>query len=201
MEENCFTKLCWFLLHNNANQPCAVLCLVAQLCPTPYDPMDCSPPGPLFMGVLQAGILEWLLCPLLGELPNPGIKTRYLSLQVDSLLSESPGKPKSIGVGSLSILQGIFLTQESNQGLLHCRQILYQLSYQFSSVQLLSRVQFFVTPWTAACQASLSITNSRSLPKLMSTESVMPSSHLILCRPLLLLPSIFPSNREAPNQP
>ena len=48
--------------------------------------------APLFMGVLQAGILEWLLCPLPGELPNPGIKTRYLSLQVDSLLSESPGK-------------------------------------------------------------------------------------------------------------
>ena len=64
---------------------------------------------------------------------------------------------------------------------------------QFSSVQLLSCVRLFVTPWTAACQASLSITNSRSLLKLMSVESVMPSNHLILCRPLLLLPSIFPS--------
>ena len=81
--------------------------------------------APLFMGVLQAGILEWLLCPLPGELPNPGIKTRYLSLQVDSLLSESPGKPKSIGAGSLSILQGNFLTQESNRGLLHYSWILY----------------------------------------------------------------------------
>ena len=60
-------------------------------------------------------------------------------------------------------------------------------------VQLLSRVQLFVTPWTAACQASLSISNSQSLLKLMSIESVMPSNHLILCRPLLLLPSIFPS--------
>ena len=66
---------------------------------------------------------------------------------------------------------------------------------QFSSVQLLSHVQLFATPWTAARQASLFITNSRSLPKLMSIESVMPSNHLILCWSLLLLPSIFPSIR------
>ena len=64
---------------------------------------------------------------------------------------------------------------------------------QFSSIQLLSCVQFFVTPWTAACQASLSITNSKSLPKPISIESVMPSNHLILSHPLLLLPSISPS--------
>ena len=63
------------------------------------------------------------------------------------------------------------------------------------SVQLLSHVQLFVTPWTAACQASLSITNSQSLIKLMSIKSVMPSNHLILCHPLLLLLSIFPSIR------
>ena len=69
------------------------------------------------------------------------------------------------------------------------------LSLQFSSVQSLSRVQFFGTPWTAAHQASVSITNSRSLLKLMSIELVMPFSHLILCHPLLLLPSIFPSIR------
>ena len=67
-----------------------------------------------------------------------------------------------------------------------------------SSVQSLSRVRLFVTPWTAACQASLSITNSRSLLKLMSIELVMPSNHLILCHPLLLLPSIFPSIRSFP---
>ena len=65
----------------------------------------------------------------------------------------------------------------------------------FRSVQSLSCVQLFATPWTAAHQASLSITNSRSLLKLMSIESVMLSNHLILCRPLLLLPSIFPSIR------
>ena len=67
--------------------------------------------------------------------------------------------------------------------------------FQFSSVQSLSRVWLFATPWTAACQASLSITNSHSLPKLMSIELVMPSNHLILCHPLLQLPSIFPSIR------
>ena len=70
----------------------------------------------------------------------------------------------------------------------------------FSSVQSLSCVQLFVTPWTAARQPSLSITNSQSLLKLMSTESVMPSYHLILCHPLLLLPSIFPSIRVFSNE-
>ena len=65
---------------------------------------------------------------------------------------------------------------------------------------MFSHVQLFVTPWTAACQASLSITNSRSLLRLVATELVMPSSHLILCHPLLLLPSIFPSIRVFSNE-
>ena len=69
-----------------------------------------------------------------------------------------------------------------------------------SSVQLLSLVQLFATPWTAACKASLSITNSWSLLKHMSIESVMPSNHLILCRPLLLLPPIPPSSRVFSNE-
>ena len=72
--------------------------------------------------------------------------------------------------------------------------------FQFSSVQSLSRVQLFVTPSITACQASLSITNSRSLPKPMSIVLVMPSNHLILCRPLLLLPSVFPSIRVFSNE-
>ena len=67
------------------------------------------------------------------------------------------------------------------------------VSVQFSLFQSHSCVQLFATPWTAACQASLSFTYSRSLPKLKSIESVMPSNHLILCHPLLLLPAIFPS--------
>ena len=72
--------------------------------------------------------------------------------------------------------------------------------YQFSSVQPLSRIWLFVTPWTTAHQASLSITKSRSSPKPMSIESVMPSNHLILCHPLLLLPSIFPSIKVFSNE-
>ena len=71
---------------------------------------------------------------------------------------------------------------------------------QFSSVHSLSPIRLFVTPWTAARQASLSITNSQILLKLMSVESVMPSNHLILCRPLLLPPSIFPSIRVFSNE-
>ena len=74
------------------------------------------------------------------------------------------------------------------------------VKFQFSSVQSLSRVRLFVTPWAAACQASLSITNCRSLLKLMSIQSVMPSNHLILCHPLLLLPSIFPRIRVFSNE-
>ena len=69
---------------------------------------------------------------------------------------------------------------------------------QFSSVQSLSRVQLFATPWIAACQASLSITNSQSLLKLMPIKSVMPSSHLILCHPLFLLPPIPPASGSFP---
>ena len=71
----------------------------------------------------------------------------------------------------------------------------YFVNQFLTSVQLLSHVRLFATPWTTACQASLSITNSQSLLKLMSIESVMPSNHLILCHPLLLPPSIFPSIR------
>ena len=70
----------------------------------------------------------------------------------------------------------------------------------YDQLKSLSRVQLFVTPWTAACQASLSITNSQSLVKLMSIKLVMPSSHLVLCRPLLLLPPIPPSIRVFSNE-
>ena len=79
---------------------------------------------------------------------------------------------------------------------IHC----YIDSVQFSPVQSLNRVRLFVTPWTTACQASLSIANSRSLPKLMSIELVMPSNHLILCCNLLLLPSIVSSIRVFSNE-
>ena len=77
---------------------------------------------------------------------------------------------------------------------------IFNKTFQFSSAQLLSHVQLFVTPWTAAHLASLSITNSWSLLKLMSIELVMPSNHLILCHPLLLLSSIFPIIRVFSNE-
>ena len=83
----------------------------------------------------------------------------------------------------------------------YCPQIILKKTFLlFSSVQSLSRVRLFATPWTAARQASLPITNSRSLLKLMFITSVMPSNHLILCRPHLLPPSIFPSNRVFSNE-
>ena len=85
-------------------------------------------------GILQARILKWLALPFSRDLPNLGIEPRSPALLVDSLPAESPGKPKNTRVGSLSLLQWIFLTQESNQGLLHCRWILYQLSYQGNPV-------------------------------------------------------------------
>ena len=170
--------------------------LVPQLCPTLCNPVDCSLPGSSVRGILQARILEWVAIPF---------------------------------------SRGVFLTQRSNPGLLHCRQTLYYLRHQgprsslglaltwlysapwktglefhfsisrslttqffinfmlsfslnpssVTSVQSLSHVWLFVTPWIVARQASLSITNSRSSLRLSSIESVMPSSHLILCRPLL----------------
>ena len=98
---------------------------VAQLCPTLCDTMDHT-----VHGILQARMLQWVAFPFSRDLPNPGIKPKSPALQEDALPSEPPGKPKNTGVGSLSLLQGIFPIQESNRGLLHCRRILYQLSYQ-----------------------------------------------------------------------
>ena len=80
-------------------------------------------------GILQARILEWVAFPFSRE-SSQGIEPRSPALQVDSLPAEPQGKSKKTGVGSLPLLQRIFLTQELNWGLLHCRQILYQLSYQ-----------------------------------------------------------------------
>ena len=129
------------------------------------------------------------------------------SFQPCGLYSPRNSSGQNTGVGSPSLLQGVFPTQGSNPGLLHQRWIIYQVSHkesptlQFSSVQFSwSVVSDSATPWTVARQVSLSITNSRSLLKLMSIESVMPSSHLILCRSLLLPPSIFSSIRVFSNE-
>ena len=94
------------------------------------DPMDCT-----VHGILQARILEWVAFPFSRESPNPGIEPKSPTLQADSLLAEPQEKPKNTRVGSLSLFQGIFPTQESNRGLLHCRRILYQLNYQGSPIQ------------------------------------------------------------------
>ena len=87
--------------------------------------------------IFQVRILEWVAVPFSRGSSQPRIKPRSPTFQVDSLPTEPPGKLKNTGVGSLSLFQGIFLTQELNRGLLHCRQILYQLSYQGSPGSLL----------------------------------------------------------------
>ena len=98
---------------------------VAQSCPTLCDPMDYT-----VHGTLQARILERVAYPFSRGSSQPRDQTMSPTLQVDSLPAEPQGKPKNTGEGSLSLLQWIFLTQELNQGLLHYRQIAYQLSYQ-----------------------------------------------------------------------
>ena len=105
---------------------------VIQLCPTLCDPMDYT-----VHEILQARIQP---IPSPGDFPYPGIEPRSPTLQVDSLPAELPGKPRNTGVGSLSLLQWIFPTQELNQGLLHCRQILCQLSYHGSPLFLKSQL-------------------------------------------------------------
>ena len=94
--------------------------------------MHCSPPGSSVHGISHARVLEWVAFPFSppGDLPHAGIEPRSPALQTDSLPPEPQGKPKNTGVGSLSLLQQIFPTQELNQGLLLCRRILYQLSYE-----------------------------------------------------------------------
>ena len=89
-------------------------------------------PWAIVHGILQVRILEWVAFHSPVDLPNPGTEPRSPSLQVDSLPAKPQRKPKNTRVGSLSLLQGIFLTQELNWGLLHCRHILYQLSYERS---------------------------------------------------------------------
>ena len=108
---------------------CAELLSRVRLC----NSMDCSPPGSSARGDSPGKNTGVGCCaPPPEDLPHPGIEPKSPALQADPSLSEPPGKPKNMGVGSLSILQGIFPTQELNQGLLHGRWILYQLSYQGS---------------------------------------------------------------------
>ena len=132
---------------------------VAQSCPT-----LCNPMGYTVHGILQARILEWVAIPFSRGSSQP----RFLTFQAYSLPVEPQGKPNMI----MTPYKGP-CPQEAQFN----RRVI---------VQLLSHVRLFVTLWTAPCQASLSFTISLSLLKLMSIEFVMPSNHLILCRPLLL---------------
>ena len=129
--------------------------------------MDCSLPGSSVNGIIQARILEWVATPSSGNLPKPGIE------------------PMSLMSPTVAVL--FFTTITTWEAPV--------IEIPISSVQSLSCVLLFATPWTAARQASMSITNSWTLLKLMSIESVMPSNHLILCCSLLLPPLIIPSIR------
>ena len=141
---------------------CCMLYLVAQLCPTlcmsDYLQPHRLQPARLLCpwGFSRQEYLSGLPCTLPGDLFNPGIQPRSPTLQVDSLPSEPPGKPKKTGVGSLFLLQGNFPTQELNQGLLHCRWSLYQLRYQGSPAVGLSipkninTYAVFHQPWTSS---------------------------------------------------
>ena len=143
--------------------------------------MDCSPPGSSVRGILQARKLEWIAIPCSRGSFQPRDQTCITNLSCTAG-GFFPGEP----LGKLSYK----IIGETNQKI---EERLFKCS--LSSVQLLSHVHVLSTPWTTACQAPLSITNSQSLFKLMSIESVMPPNHLILCRPLLLPPSIFPRIR------
>ena len=139
-----------------------------QSCLTFCDPLDCSAPVSSVHVILQARIVECVAMPSSGDLPDPGD------------LPNPGAKPTSLR--SPVLAGGVFF-------------FFFLPLAPPSSVQSLSRVRLFVTLRIAARQASLSITNSRSSLKLTSIESLMPSSHLILCRPLLLLLPILPSIR------
>ena len=126
------------------------------------------------------------MLPFPRDLPNQGWNLQS-EFQADSLLSDP--QAKTLGWKKLE-----------KKGFCKLKLIIYDSYWVISSVQTLSCVQLFATPWAAAHQSSLSITNSLSRLKLMSIELVMPSNHCILCRPLLLLPSIFPSIRAFSNE-
>ena len=155
---------------------CCCCCLVTKSCSSLCDPLPVTHQAPLSMGFPRQESWSGLPFPSPEDLPDPGIKPVSPTLQVVTCIASEFFPSWAFGEAPL---------KESDQ---------------IKSDQSLSRVWLFVTPWIAACQASLSITNSRSSLRLMSIESVMPSSHLILCHPLLLLPPIPPSIRVFSNE-
>ena len=145
---------------------CVCVCVCAQLCPNLCDPMDGSLPGSSVHGIFQARILG-------------SVAISY---------SRRTSWPRD---GTLCLLC-LLHCQWDSLPLCHLESLYI---YSNISAQFLTRVWLFATPWIAAHQASLSITSSQNLLKLMSIETEMPSNHLIFCHPLLLPPSIFPSIR------
>ena len=167
--------------------------------------LDSSPPGPSVHGIFQARILEWVAVPFSKRSSqwgsNPGLP-HYRQILYHLSLQGSPPEKKMIlkqfserGNIMWTFLGMYFIWRLYKNVYFIYLEYIHTYIYQFSSVQLLSRVQLCVTPRISARQASLSITNSKRLLKLMSIKSVMPSSHLILCRPLLLFPPLPPSIR------
>ena len=176
-----------------------MLCSVTQFCLTLQNPMmNCSLPGSSVHGVSQARMLAWVPISLSINPRVTGRVTLYCSARIHTRINK--GK-RYMGWNS----------QETRlrfpmcfQGKLHEDDVSLPCTTWDSTrgvvVQSRSHVRLFVTPWTAVFQASLSFTISQSLLKLTSTESVMPSSHLIFCCPLLLQPSVFPSIRVFSNE-
>ena len=126
------------LMYLNHSLPClewvSEWVKVAQLCPTLCIPMDCSPAGSIFHGVLQARILEWVVIPFSRRSFPHRDWSQVSRIGSEFLTISTTREAQEYWSSSLSLLQGIFPIQESNQGLLHCRQILYQLSYQGSPI-------------------------------------------------------------------
>ena len=142
-------------------------------------------------GISQTRILQWVAIPLPGYLPNPGTELES---------SVSPALQAALYLLSRHTqVEEEGIAQKTSSEWLFSRVKLYGIWWS-SSVQLFSCVWLFVTPWAAARQASLSITSTQSLLKLLSIKLVLSSNHLILCDPLLLLPSIFPSIRVFSNE-
>ena len=171
-----------------------------QSCPTFCNPIDCSPPGSS-VHEISPGKNIGVGCHFLlqGNLPDPVIKPVSLSSPVlagSSSQLASSGKPKLICTTEHIVFNKGDFREGRRKRVRYMERVTWKLTLPhvkwISSVQSLSCVRLFVTPWTAA---RLFITNSQSPPKPTSIVSVIPSNHLILCHPLLLLPSIFPSIR------
>ena len=180
--------------------------------------MYCSPPGSSVHGISQARILEWVVIPFFRGSFQSRDQTQVSRIAGRFFIIWASKEAQILCISAYiwnlerwywwTYIQGKNrdidtenrLVDKEGEGEGGPNQESDIDMYTFGSVQSLSSVRLFSTPWIAARQDSLSITNSLSPPKLMSIESVMPSNHLILCHPLLLLPSVFPNIRVFSNE-